>query len=123
MFELIPPVAVALFLLARVGPARVRLRNPVKTFGDEAKLSPEMRRAMFKQYLKQQAWAFGLLVAAIILGFVFATVLFVKLLVDASVGVEEAIKIAVTLGDVWLGKYALDAYREASKRVEELVPK
>jgi hypothetical protein len=123
VFEILVGIAAAvLVFILRSG--STRLKYGVASFGGKKPAEPipdEIRDALARQYMHQQAVAFGLVVAAIILGLLLSSSLVFRVIFAKTLSLEDVGRAAVLAGDLFLGRYAFRSYREASTRAERLI--
>jgi len=116
-------VAACVLILAAVAVSGSRrLKYAVADFGGrKANEGAEIRLALARQYMRQQSIAFGLVVAAVILGLVFSTTLLYRVFVASPLSLKDAARAVAIAADVFVGRYAFRSYKDASDRAEKLM--
>ena len=101
-----------------------RLKTSLVSFGHSGAQQPmpeNIRNALARQYMHQQAVAFGLVIAAILLGLLFSSGILYRVVFAKQFRLEDIGRAAALAGDIFLGRYATRSYREACNRAEKLI--
>jgi hypothetical protein len=116
--------AVLVTLLVNVVSGADRLKRSVASFGSPESVDPmgdSIRVALAKQYMRQQAVAFGLVVVAIVLGLLFSSSILYQVVFAKAFRLRDAARAAALAGDIFIGRYASRAYKDACNRAEGLI--
>ena len=114
--------AVSIVLFVSLTRGRSRLDRAVVSFGKPgASVTDDIRSQLARQYMRQQAIAFGLVVAAVTMGLLFASTLLYRVILAPVLSLSDAGRAAALAGDVFLGRYAFRSYHETSRRAEKLI--
>lgn len=122
VFEILASI-VAVALAAILTSGSTRLKYALASFGgkEPPELTAEIRASLARQYMRQQAIAFGLVVAAIVLGLLFSSSLLYRVIFANTPSLGDIGRAVALAGDLFLGRYAWRAYQEASERAEKLI--
>lgn len=103
--------------------AERRLSIPLGTFGGKSGMGEAERGALFRQYLVQQKWSFGLVWFCVAIGIILSASLVARLIFQRNLDIQSASAACGVVGDLWFGRYAWKIYSTTSKRIESLLSK
>src|ERR1700731_1196746 len=114
---------VAVVLVFELMSGERRLKYAIARFGGKKTegITDDVRDSLARQYMRQQAIAFGLVVAAIILGLLLSSSLVFRLIFTRTSNLADVGRAFVLAGNLFLGRYAYRSYQDASARAEKLV--
>jgi hypothetical protein len=98
-----------------------RLANPLVTFGHrkEGALTPDERKLVLGEYVKEQRWAFGLTWFAVAVGVILGSILIGRFVLAKEFDRAELAGVITLAGDITVAAGAFRLYKKASEQLQK----
>lgn len=115
-------VIAAIIWRQQLGTMHARLVDPIKTFGaGKPALTPEERKLVLSERVKETRWAFGLAWFAVAIGIILGTVLIGRFVFAKEIDRSELAGIVGFAGDITVATSAFRLYSKASKELRDAI--
>jgi hypothetical protein len=107
-------------LAASLARTRKHVRTMMVSYGEGTpnRVDAATLRAIVKQFAFQQSIAFGVVALAVLLGLILSSAVIIRVVAASNLVWSDAARCGGIAADFWVGRYAFNLYRTATRDVQ-----
>jgi hypothetical protein len=123
IFSAFASVIAGIFWWQQIARLHGRLVNPLVTFGNrrEGTLTPDERKLVLGEHVKEQRWAFGLTWFAVAVGVILGSILVGRFVLAKEFDKSELAGVIALAGDITVATGAFRLYKKASEQLQKAI--